>query len=317
MRVLVAGSSGVVGRRLVPLLQASGHEVVGLSRTRHESSAKVVTVDALDEDGVVRAVRETRPDAIVNMLTAIPRRIDPKRLATDFELTNRLRTEGTRNLATAADEVGVGQLVSQGLAYAYDPSGSGPADEDAPLWRRPPAPFAPVLEALQQLERTTLETRGTVLRLGHLYGPGTSYAADGSFVRQVRERRVPLVGGGGATFSFTHTRDAAAAVVAVLETGHSGVFNVVDDEPAPMRDWLPHLAREVGAPAPRRVPALLARWAVGSWGVAFMTELRGADNSRARRILGWQPAFPSWRTGLSTELAGAASGRPTSTGRRS
>lgn len=306
MRVLVAGASGVVGRQLVPMLQAGGHDVVGLARAAYRSSARVVEADALDLDAVVRAVRETRPAAIVNMLTAIPRQIDPKRFAEQFALTNRLRTEGTNNLITAAAEVGVRQLVSQGLAYAYDPDGPSLADEDAALWQNPPAPFAPALDALIQLEENTLAAQGTVLRLGHLYGPGTSYAAEGSFVRQVRDRQLPLVGGGTATFSFTHTRDAAAAVVSVIDTGHPGVFNVVDDEPAQMSQWLPHLAHELGAPEPRRVSALLARWAIGPWGIAFMTRLRGAANDRARRILGWQPAFASWRTGFAAELGSAA-----------
>lgn len=302
MRVLVAGASGVVGRQLVPMLQREGHDVVGLARTAYPSSATVIEADALNLDAVVRAVRETRPDVIVNMLTAIPRRVEPRRFAEQFELTNRLRTQGTNNLITAAVDVGVRQFVSQGLAYAYDPVGEDPANEDTPLWRDPPAPFAPALDALRVLEENTLAVHGTVLRLGHLYGPGTSYAPDGSFVSQVRDRQIPLVGGGTATFSFTHTRDAAAAVVSVIDSGHPGVFNVVDDEPAQMREWLPHLVGLLGAPRPRRVPAFLARWAVGSWGVAFMTRLRGADNDRARRILGWQPAFASWRTGFAAEL---------------
>lgn len=302
MRVLVAGSSGVIGRQLVPVLQEAGHEVVGLARTARPSTAEIVKVDALDRQAVVRAVRNTRPDAIVNMLTAIPKRIDPKRLAQDFELTNRLRVVGTENLLAAAAEVGVGRIVAQGLAYAYEPLGHGLADEDTPLWLDPPKPFMPVLDALKKLERATLGAGGTVLRYGHLYGPGTSYAADGSFVQQVRDRQVPLVGGGAATFSFTHTVDAATAVQAVLETGHTGVFNVVDDDPAPMSEWLPYLASTLGAPEPRRAPAFLARWAVGPWGVAFMTRLRGADNARAQRILGWKPSYRSWRTGFSAEL---------------
>lgn len=302
MRVLVAGSSGVIGRQLVPVLQEAGHEVVGLARTARPSTAEIVKVDALDRQAVVRAVRNTRPDAIVNMLTAIPKRIDPKRLAQDFELTNRLRVVGTENLLAAAAEVGVGRIVAQGLAYAYEPLGHGLADEDTPLWLDPPKPFMPVLDALKKLERATLGAGGTVLRYGHLYGPGTSYAADGSFVQQVRDRQVPLVGGGAATFSFTHTVDAATAVQAVLETGHTGVFNVVDDDPAPMSEWLPYLASTLGAPEPRRAPAFLARWAVGPWGVAFMTRLRGADNARAQRILGWEPSYRSWRTGFSAEL---------------
>ncbi len=254
-------------------------------------------------------MRDTRPDAIVNMLTAIPKQINPKRLTEDFELTNRLRISGTRNLLAAAAEVGVGRIVSQGLAYAYEPRGRGLADEDTPLWRDPPKPFVPVLDALKKLESATLGAGGTVLRYGHLYGPGTSYAADGSFVQQVRDRQVPLVGGGTANFSFTHTRDASTAVLAVLEAGHTGVFNVVDDDPASMSEWPPYPATELGATQPRRVPAFLARWAVGPWGVAFMTRLRGADNARAKRILGWEPVYQSWRGGFSAELSARTAAR--------
>ncbi|QSB15357.1 NAD(P)-dependent oxidoreductase [Natronosporangium hydrolyticum] len=308
MRVLVAGATGVIGRQLMPVLAAEGHEVVGLARRAGtDSGARIVSVDALDQAAVLRAVRQAEPEAIVNLLTAIPAEINPKRLADDFALTNRLRTDGTRNLLTAARQVGVGRVVAQGLAYAYDPDGAGPADEQTPLWPAPPAPFVPVLGALKELERNTLAAGGTVLRFGHLYGPGTIYAADGSFTRQVRRRQVPLVGGGTATFSFTHTHDAATAVAASLTAGSAEVLNVVDDEPSPMYEWLPRFATELGAPPPRRAPAFLARWAVGPWGVAFMTKLRGADNARAKRVLGWQPSHPTWRAGF---LPAAATAPP-------
>ncbi|GAA2136096.1 NAD(P)-dependent oxidoreductase [Streptomyces synnematoformans] len=309
MRVLVAGATGVIGRQLLPALVAAGHDVVGLSRTAPGADTgpagmRIVVGDALDRASVARAVDEAAPDAVVNMLTAIPPEIDPKRLAEQFALTNRLRTEGTRNLLAAAG--GVKRVIAQGLAYVYDPEGAGPADEDAPLWRRPPGQFAPVLAALQELERTTRDAGGLVLRLGHLYGPGTLYAPDGAFVRQVRAGRLPLVGGGTATFSFSHTYDVATAVVAALAGDQTGVLNVVDDEPAPMSEWLPFLAHLVGAPEPKRVPVFLARFAVGPWGVAFMSRLRGADNTRAKATLDWKPRYPSWRAGFATELGGAA-----------
>lgn len=309
MRVLVAGASGVVGRQLVPALETAGHDVIGLARTtRGKLGRGAVAVDVLDRDAVIRAVDDSAPDAIVNMLTAIPARINPKRIDRDFAMTNRLRTEGTENLLHAAKLFGVSQIVAQGLAYAYDPHGAGPANEDTPLWRDPPQPFAPVLDGLKQLEASTLAAQGTVLRLGHLYGPGTSYASDGSFVHDVRRGRVPLVGGGTATFSFTHTRDVAAAVVSALTMGLPGVFNIVEDEPAQMHEWLPFLSRTIGAPDPRRVPTLMARFAVGTWGIAFMTQLRGADNARAKRLLKWQPKVPTWRNGFASELADIAAG---------
>ncbi|MFP3989697.1 NAD(P)-dependent oxidoreductase [Streptomyces sp. E11-3] len=305
MRVLVAGATGVVGRALLPLLTSVGHEVTALSRTPRQGT---VVADALDRSALHRAVREAAPDAVVHLLTAIPAEVNPRRLARDFALTNRLRTEGTRNLYEAARDAGATKVVAQGLAYAYDPEGEGPATEDAPLWRRPPRQFAPVLAALRELEERTTDAGGTVLRLGHLYGPGSSYAADGSFVRQVRAGKVPLVGGGGSVFSFTHAHDAATAVVAALDKPHTGPLNIVDDTPVPLRDWLPELARMLDAPAPKAAPAVLARMAVGGWGVAFMSKLRGADNARARLSLDWRPRYPVWREGFAAELNGTSDG---------
>jgi nucleoside-diphosphate-sugar epimerase len=311
MRVLVAGATGVVGSRLVPLLTAVGHEVVGLARSRNggapvPAGARIVVADALDRAAVERAVREAAPDALVNMLTAIPARPDPRRLSRDFAPTNRLRTEGTRNLVEAARAVGVRRFISQGLAYGYQPA-AGLADEDAPLWTRDaPRQFVPVLAALVELERLTWRARGLVLRLGHLYGPGSVFAPDGSFTRQVRAGRVPLVGGGYGMFSFTHAHDAATAVLAALDRpAVTGALNIVDDTPVELREWLPELARTLGAPAPRRVPAALARLAVGGWGVAYLNELRGADNARARLRLNWRPRYRSWLDGFTAELAGA------------
>ncbi|TDC95676.1 NAD(P)-dependent oxidoreductase [Actinomadura sp. 7K507] len=309
MRVLVAGATGVIGGQLLPALVAAGHDVTGLARNAPGDDAdlagvRIVVGDALNRASMERAVDEAAPDAVVNMLTAIPPEIDPKRLAEQFALTNRLRTEGTRNLLAAAS--GVKRVIAQGLAYAYDPRGDGPASEAAPLWHRPPKPFVPVLAALRELERSTRDAGGLVLRLGHLYGPGTIYAPNGSFVRQVRAGKLPLVGGGTATFSFSHTYDVAAAVVAALDGDETGVLNVVDDEPARMSEWLPFLATMIDAPRPKSVPAVLARFAVGPWGVAFMSELRGADNTRAKDTLDWELRYASWRTGFAAELGGTA-----------
>ena len=198
-----------------------------------------VIADALDRPALDRAVRQAAPEAIVNLLTAIPAELNPKRLAQDFALTNRLRTEGTRNLLAAAQAVGATRLITEGIAYAYEPAGAGLATEDAPFWQQPPAQFAPVLAALRELEARTAAAGGLVLRFGHLYGPGSIYAADGSFIRQVRAGKVPLVGGGTATFSFTHAQDAATAIVAALDKGRAGALNIVDDEPAPMHRLAP------------------------------------------------------------------------------
>ncbi|GAA0257872.1 NAD(P)-dependent oxidoreductase [Actinomadura nitritigenes] len=307
MRVLVAGSTGVVGRRLMPLLEAVGHEAIGLSRSGGGPAGRALAADALDRDAVSRAVREAAPDAVVNLLTAIPAAPDPKHLARDFAITNRLRTEGTRNLYDAARDAGTARVLAQGLAYAYRPA-AGLADEDAPLWtERTPRQFAPVLAALVELEARTAEAAGLVLRFGHLYGPGSAYAPGGSFTAQVRAGKVPVVGGGHAVLSFTHADDAATAIVAALDKDVTGVLNIVDDTPVTMAEFLTRYARMLDAPAPGRAPAVLARLAVGGWGVAFMNGLRGADNGRARLRLDWRPRHPSWVHGM--EADGAASAR--------
>jgi nucleoside-diphosphate-sugar epimerase len=310
MHVLVAGASGVIGQKLLPLLISAGHQVSLLARAGgrverlRATGATVITGDALDRQDVLRAVDQARPEAIVNMLTAIPTTVNPKRLSKDFVQTNLLRTQGTANLIEAGRRVGVRRMISQGLAYAYEPSAAGPADESAPLWRRPPKQFAPVLAALQEMERRTVDTGGLVLRFGHLYGAGSIYAVDGSLVAQVRARKIPVVGGGTAVFSFTHAHDAATAVVAALDSGTGGALNIVDDDPAPVNQWLPGLAGILGVELPSAVPALLARVAIGGWGVAYMTRLRGADNARARLVLDWRPRYASWREGFAAELSG-------------
>jgi nucleoside-diphosphate-sugar epimerase len=301
MRILMAGATGVIGRQTVPVLAAAGHQVTGLARTpARRPDAEVVVADALDPAAVKRAVQAAAPQVIVHLLTAIPDPVDPRHLARDMALTNRLRTQGTANLLAAA---GGARVIAQGLAYAYDPAGPPVKDEDAPLWRRPPTQFAPVVDALRDLERQVATAGGLVLRLGHLYGPGSSYAADGGFTRQLRGGKVPIVGDGNSMFSFIHAHDAATAILAAIEhPTASWVLNIVDDQPTPVRDWLPELAAMRGAPAPRRVPAWLARLLVGGWGVAFMTGLAGASNARARQQLDWKPTYSSWRDGLAADL---------------
>ncbi|MFI6498662.1 NAD-dependent epimerase/dehydratase family protein [Nonomuraea typhae] len=282
MRVLVAGATGVIGRRLVPLLEAVGHDVVAGSRA--------TGLQALDRDCTARFVREAAPDAVVNLLTAIPHTISPRRFAKEIALTTRLRTEGTRNLLEAAPGA---RHIGQGLAYAYEP-GEGPADEDTPLWPDPPAQFRSARAGLAELERLLTEAGGLVLRFGHLTGPGTAYGTGGSTTRAVLAGKMPIVGEGRAVFSFTSTHDAATAIVAALDRDVRGVLNVVDDTPLMVREWLPALAARLGAPEPKHVPAALARLAAGGWGVAFMTRLRGADNTRARLWLNWRPRYASF-----------------------
>jgi nucleoside-diphosphate-sugar epimerase len=194
-------------------------------------------------------------------------------------------------------------MIAQGVAYAYDPAGSPIKDEDAPLWRDPPAQFVPELAALVEQERRVTWAGGLVLRLGHLYGPGSSFAPYGGFARRLRAGKVPLVGVGASMFSFTHAHDAATAILAAVEhPAASGVCNIVDDQPTLVREWLPEMAAMFGAPAPRHVPAWLARLFVGGWGVAFMTGLAGASNMLARHQLDWKPTYSSWRDGLAADL---------------
>jgi nucleoside-diphosphate-sugar epimerase len=283
MHILLAGSTGVIGRQLVPVLTEFGHSVTGLSKSHG--------VDLFDRNGVLRVVGELQPDVIVHMATAIPRAINPRKIDRDFELTNRLRTEGTHNLVEAAQKVGISQFVAQSLAYAYEP-GPGLADETAPFLNEAPRQFKAIVDAVEELERSTLEMGGLALRFGHLHGPGTVYAKDGSFTEQVRQRRVPIVGGGRSVFSFVDVRDAARAVALAIDARASGVLNVVDDEPMQIKEWLPEFAKDVGGPAPKRVPTFVARLLAGGWGAAFMTRLRGASNLRARQLLDWDPIHP-------------------------
>jgi nucleoside-diphosphate-sugar epimerase len=302
MRILLAGATGVIGRQTVPILTGAGHQVTGLARTPTRlPDTEVVAADALDPAAVADAVRAAAPDVIVHMLTAIPDPVDPRHLARDMAPTNRLRTQGTANLLAAASGA---RVITQGVAYAYDPAGAPVKDEDAPLWRDPPTQFAPVVAALRNLERRVTWAGGLVLRLGHLYGPGTSYASGGGLTRRLRAGSIPLIGAGASMFSFIHAHDAATAILAAIEHPEvRGTLNIVDDQPTLAHDWLPEMAAMLGAPTPRHVPAWLARLFVGGWGVAYMTGLAGASNTRARQQLDWKPTYSNWRDGLTADLA--------------
>ena len=304
MNVLIAGATGVIGRQLVPMLIDAGDDVTVLARADRSEAppgVRLVRAGAFDREAVSAAVRQVDPEAIVDLRTAIPRQLDPRRFEEEMALTNRLRTEATSILTHACDPRT--RFISQGLAFAYRPSGTTPAKENDVLWTDGPRPFRPSVRALGELERLTAEVGGLTLRFGHLYGPGTSFAHDGAFIQQLMSRRAPIVGHGDSVFSFIHTADAASAVVVALHRSVRGVLNVVDDHPTPVREWLPELARLVGAPPPRRVPVALARLAAGSWGVAYMDRLRGADNRRARQVLDWRPRFSSWRDGFTSDLS--------------
>jgi nucleoside-diphosphate-sugar epimerase len=308
MRVFVAGATGAIGKQLVPRLVAAGHEVHGMTRSEskqamlHELGATPVVADALDPDQVAEAVGRARPDVIVHQLTAIPARLDLRHVNRDFAPTNRLRTEGTDHLLSAGQAVGVRRFVAQSNgAFPYARTGGPVKSEEDPLDPTPPREMRESWAAIRHLEEAVLGadwTEGIVLRYGGFYGPGTSLAPGAEQVELVRKRKFPLVGDGGGVWSFVHIADAAEATVAAIEHGSRGVYNVVDDDPAPVAEWLPALAAELGAKKPMRVPRFIGRLFAGEYGVVIMTEIRGASNAKAKRELAWRPAHPSWRDGF-------------------
>jgi nucleoside-diphosphate-sugar epimerase len=261
-----------------------------------------VVCDVFDEEGVREAMRSAAPEAVVHQLTALPDRFD-FRDETTYQETNRLRTEGTQILLDSAMAAGAGRFVAQSIAVAYAPTGEPVKDEDAPLMTGVPGHFAEGVQAVSEMEGAVTGAEGLVLRYGFFYGPGTYYADDGTTTADVRRRRMPIVGRGTGLFSFIHVDDAADATVAAVEGGAPGLYNVTDDEPAPMSDWLPVLAEAAGAKRPMRVPSWLARFVGGREVPLFALELRGASNERAKRELGWQPAHPSWRSGFAESLS--------------
>jgi nucleoside-diphosphate-sugar epimerase len=306
MRVFVAGATGAIGRQLVPRLVAAGHEVHGMTRSASkqalldELGAVPVVADALDPDQVAEAVGRARPDVIVHQLTAIGA-VDTRHMERDFEPTNRLRTEGTDHLLSAGQAVGVRRFVAQSNVACYARTGAAVKTEDDPLDASPVRPMRANLEAMRHLETAVLGagwTEGIVLRYGWFYGPGTSLAPGEQQLELIRKRKFPVVGDGGAVWSFIHVADAAEATVAAIERGTRGVYNVVDDDPARVAEWLPALAHELGAKRPMRVPRFIGRLFAGEAGVVMMTELRGASNAKAKRELAWRPAHPSWRQEL-------------------
>lgn len=311
MRVFLAGATGVIGRRLVPQLLAAGHQVTGMTRAPAKADAlraagvEPVVADAFDAQALRAAVGDARPDAVIHQLTSIPQRIDPRRLVRDFAENDRLRGEGTRNLVDAARAAGVTRILAQSIAFSYAPGPPGALhSEGDPLIRGADASkaYSRSADAVRELERAVLDAGGTVLRYGYFYGPGSAISREGSTGREVARRRLPIVGGGRGVWSFVHVDDAARATVAALAHDGPAVYNVVDDEPATVAEWLPALAEAIGAPRPRRVPAAIARLLAGSYGVALMTKAQGTSNALAKRELGWTPEHASWREGFRTAL---------------
>jgi nucleoside-diphosphate-sugar epimerase len=312
MKVFVAGASGAIGRPLLPKLVAAGHEVTGMTR-REESAeviraagARAVVCDVFDTATLQSAVREAAPEVVIHELTELPSRLDPKAKDDLLAPTNRLRIEGTHNLIAAAKAAGTRRLIAESVAFFYVAQGDWVKGEDAPAFAEAPGSFGTAGAALADLERQVAGAEGlegVVLRYGWFYGPGTYYDRDGSQTEDFHKRRMPIVGKGSGTFSFIHVEDAASATVAAVERGDPGVYNVVDDEPAPMSEWVPVFAEAVGAKKPRRVPVWLARLVAGSAAVGMTTEQRGASNAKAKRELDWQPRYPSWRQGFADPAA--------------
>lgn len=305
MRVFVAGATGVIGRRLLPALTAAGHEPIAMTRSPEKAGAlrdggiEAVVCDAYDSAGLTKAVAQARADQIVHALTDLPEEINMRRFEQEVRSTGRLRIEGTRNLLAAARAAGVRRIVAESIAFIYAPAGDWVKDEDAPLAT---ATLPSAAEPIADLERQVLDAGGIVLRYGQLYGPGTSFAKDGSWAANLRRRRLPIVGTGSGVFSFLHVDDAAAATVAALGREGPAIYNVVDDDPAPIHEWVPVYARAVDAPKPWHAPAWVGRLAAGAIAVEMMQELRGASNARIKRELGWQPEYASWREGFQSAL---------------
>jgi 2-alkyl-3-oxoalkanoate reductase len=307
MRIFVAGATGVVGVRLVPALTRRGHQVVGTTRTPEKVErlralgAEPVVLDALDATAVKEAVALAEPEVVVHQLTAIPDSVDPRHFDEQFAQTNRLRTEGLDHLLDAAAAAGSRRFVAQSFAsWPYARVGGPVKDEEDPLDADPPAIVRTTLDAIRYLETAVASAgmEGVVLRYGGFYGPGTSLGEGGSVLDAVRRRRFPIVGSGAGVWSFVHVDDVATATVAAIEGGEPGTYNVTDDEPATVAEWLPVLAESIGAPAPLHVPAWLAQVLIGEAGVTMMTDIRGASNAKAKRELGWSLQYPSWRDGF-------------------
>ncbi len=315
MKVFVAGATGVMGRHLIPQLAARGHEVVGMTRSGSKQDgvralgARPVVADALDPDAVARAVASAEPEVIVHQLTALSGKMSardmrhPERSSAAI-MTNRLRTEATDHLLAAGRAVGARRVVAQSFGgFRFARTGGPVLTEADPLDPNPPGALRTVQAGFVHLEQAVTAIdwgEGLALRYGGFYGPGTSLssAPDADMAAPIRKRRFPIVGDGGGVWSYIHIEDAAAATAVAVERGQPGVFHIVDDEPAAVREWLPVLASALGAKPPRRVPRWLGRLLAGEMATVMMTEVRGASNDKAKRELGWKPRYASWRQGF-------------------
>ena len=302
MNIFIAGGTGAIGRLLVPSLVNEGHKVVALTRSADRTSqleqmgAVPVIGDVYDEAHLARLVANSKAEVVIQQLTAFGTKTgDP------YAETIRVRIDGTRNLISAARAAGVRRFIAQSISFVCSPVNSGLTDEETPLYLDARPAVRTFVEAVASLERQTLRAAGmsgTVLRYGWFYGPGTSWDPDGFIPRAIGERAYPIVGAGAGTYSFIHLRDAAAATVKALSCDAKGIYNIVDDSPVRLSEWLPYAARLLGAHAPGREDEASARKRIGDIRVYYLNEQRGASNAKAKRELDWQPAFPSWRAGF-------------------
>ncbi|WHZ26103.1 MAG: NAD-dependent epimerase/dehydratase [Nitrospira sp.] len=308
MKVFVAGSTGAIGRILVPQLVENGHEVIALVRNDRKAEpllaigAKIAVADALNKEELTAAIRRTNPEVIIHQLTALAHVGNFKKLDEEFVLTNRFRTEVTDTLLEAARLAGTHRFIAQSFCgWPFAREGGPVKTEQDPLDPNPPTSFAKTLAAIRYLEDTvqkTVDLQAFALRYGLFYGPGTGIAKDGPVINLVRKRMLPIVGNGAGIWSFIHVHDAASATVAAVSSGSPGIYNVVDNEPAPVTTWLPALADAIGAKPPYRVPVWLGKLAIGEGGVSMMTQIRGGSNAKAKRELGWEPTYQTWRRGF-------------------
>jgi nucleoside-diphosphate-sugar epimerase len=305
LRVFVAGASGAIGRPLVRQLVAAGHEVTGMTRRAERAEeitaagAAGLVCDVFDAGRLAEVVAGARPEVVVHQLTALPQALDIRRRDV-YDATNLVRSEGTRNLVAAARSAGASRLVAQSIAFLYAPVGGWVKSEDDPVIERAPGHFGEAMRVMVDLERQVLEAdgiEGLILRYGFFYGPGGVYDSRGYQADEVRKRRFPVIPSDART-SFIHLEDAAAATVAACERGDPGIYNVVDDDPALMREWVPAYAQAIGAKPPFRVPKLIARLVAGRALTQVATTSRGASNAKAKRELRWQPRYASWRRGF-------------------
>jgi len=312
MRIFVAGGTGAIGRPLVVALAGAGHDVTVFSRSEARVAglgvAGVVPAvgDAFDADALTGAVRSAQPEVVVNQLTSLAQSANPVAVKRGFDATSRLRREVSRTLATAARAAGARRVVAQSISFAYRP-GPGVRSESDPLWTDAPGQIGQLAGSLAALETATLDdarVEGVVLRYGSFYGPGTYVAPGGLYASMIAKRRLPIPGDGGGLFGLVHVDDAVAATLAALE-GPVGVFNVVDDLPAPASEWIPFVARLLGAKPPRHVPEALARVGAGKFLAYLMCDQPAVSNARARGELGWSPRYPDWHVGLPAVLQAA------------